>query len=564
MSENPAQQAMPDPTDDIHALRAQPYAERLQTICLRWALGRSATPAAIYLGYLAKYLLIYIGGWWFFCSLTPGMGGLADFTTWAMTATAFQKAILWSLAYEGLGLGCSSGPMTGRFLPPIGGVLHFARPGTTKLPQWPGLPLFGGTRRTLLDVALYAAIYVFLIGGLVADEISLNMLLPLAVLIPLLGLSDKTTFIGFRGDHYYLALVCLCFLMAPGEVWIAGAKAVWFGIWFWAAASKLNSHFPSVIAVMLTNSPFIPRSIYRRFYREFPTDLRPSGLAKHLAHAGTLVEFTFPMVLIASAGGPITPYALVAMLLFHSFIAGNAPSGMPIEWNIMMVFGGFVLFGHFAAVPISALTTAWPLLAFLSLMLIVVPLVGNFFPRWVSFLLSMRYYAGNWAYSVWLFRDDSVDKLARIHKVIPTMHEQLSRMIDDEDMVELSCAMTPAFRLMHIQGRALHLPLAQVAEDLHRYDWHDGEMIAGMLLGWNFGDGHLHDEQLIDAVQERCDFEEGELRVIIVESQPLFGKSMAWRIVDAKTGRLTEGETLIKDMKEWHPWPTGPRAEALK
>ncbi|MEO2168133.1 MAG: DUF3556 domain-containing protein, partial [bacterium] len=379
-----------------------------------------------------------------------------------------------------------------------------------------------------------------------------------------LGLSDKTIFIAFRGDHYFLALICLCFLNAPGPVWIAGAKAVWFGIWFWAAASKMNSHFPSVIAVMLTNSPFIPQSIYRRFYREFPTDLRPSGFAARLAHFGTVAEFAFPIALVASAGGPLTPYALAAMLLFHSFIAGNAPSGMPIEWNIMMVFGGFVLFGHFATVPVSALTAAPVLLAFLTVMLIVVPLVGNFFPRWVSFLLSMRYYAGNWAYSVWLFRDDAADKLARIHKVIPTMREQLGRMIDDEDAVDLSCAMTPVFRLIHIQGRALHTPLALAADDLGRYDWHDGEMIAGMVLGWNFGDGHLHDEQLIDAVQERCDFAEGELRVIIVESQPLFGKSMSWRVVDAKSGRLAEGETLMKDMNEWQPWPTGPQAEALR
>ena len=89
-------------------------------------------------------------------------------------------------------------------------------------------------------------------------------------------------------------------------------------------------------------------------------------------------------------------------------------------------------------------------------------------------------------------------------------------------------------------------------------------MVAGMVLGWNFGDGHLHDEQLLDAVQEQCHFEEGELRVVLVESQPLLGRSMAWRVVDAKTGQMAEGESMIKDMIEWQPWPTGPRAEAFK
>ena len=99
---------------------------------------------------------------------------------------------------------------------------------------------------------------------------------------------------------------------------------------------------------------------------------------------------------------------------------------------------------------------------------------------------------------------------------------------------------------------------------MSRYEWQDGEMVAGMVAGWNFGDGHLHDEQLLEAIQEQCNFEEGELRVVFIESQPLFGRSMAWRVADAKTGQMAEGESMIKDMIEWQPWPTGPRAKAFK
>ena len=67
---------------------------------------------------------------------------------------------------------CSTGPMTGRFIPPIGGVLHFLRPGTTKLSLFPGLPVIGGTRRTRLDVALYAASFALLFRALLAPEIT--------------------------------------------------------------------------------------------------------------------------------------------------------------------------------------------------------------------------------------------------------------------------------------------------------------------------------------------------------------------------------------------------------
>ena len=36
-----------------------------------------------------------------------------------------------------------------------------------------------------------------------------------------------------------------------------------------------------------------------------------------------------------------------------------------------------------------------------------VPVLGNLLPEKISFLPSMRYYAGNWATSHWLFRIDS-------------------------------------------------------------------------------------------------------------------------------------------------------------
>jgi glycerophosphoryl diester phosphodiesterase len=44
--------------------------------------------------------------------------------------------------------------------------------------------------------------------------------------------------------------------------------------------------------------------------------------------------------------------------------------------------------------------------AYLALFCFVMQAVGNVLPARVSFLCSMRYYAGNWAYSVWLFKGD--------------------------------------------------------------------------------------------------------------------------------------------------------------
>ena len=75
------------------------------------------------------------------------------------------------------------------------------------------------------------------------------------------------------------------------------------------------------------------------------------------------------------------------------------------------------------------------------------------------------------------------------------------------------------------------------------------------LIGWNFGEGHLHNEQLVEAVQRRCQFDEGDLRVIILEGQPIQTRKQWYRIVDAKTGLIEEGYVTVEDMLARQPWP---------
>src|SRR5258708_21202472 len=110
------------------------------------------------------------------------------------------------------------------------------------------------------------------------------------------------------------------------------------------------------------------------------------------------------------------------------------------------------------------------------------------------------------------------------------------------------------FRLMHLHGRALPELLPMAVDRFEDYQWVDGEVVAGLVLGWNFGEGHLHNEQLLEEVQQQCQFDEGELRCIFVESQP-FGKStLSYRIVDARSGRLAAGELEIGDLLKRQPW----------
>ncbi|MEM9730619.1 MAG: DUF3556 domain-containing protein [Myxococcota bacterium] len=537
------------PPYDISEWKKKPFPERTKMVCQSWALQGYGTPWPIYLVYILK-IGFYVWGWSFFCSFTEGVGSLRDFGSWYFEPIAFQKAVLWSMAFEALGLGCGSGPLTGRYNPPFGGALYFLRPGTTKMPLFANLPALGGQTRSWLDVFLYVAYMAALFRALVAPEITTALLWAPVVILPIMGLADKTIFLASRSEHYYVALLVFLF---PAD-WIQGSKFLWVAVWMWAATSKLNHHFPSVVAVMQSNSPLTFAAFRKRLFRNYPDDLRPSRLAEFMAHMGTVIEYSFPLVLLFSDGGTSTVVALAVMVLFHTFITSSIPMGVPIEWNVIMVYGAFVLFGHYAAV--NAFTIASPaLVAILVFCVFVVQVYGNLVPRNVSFLCSMRYYAGNWPYSVWLFKGDSSKKLDQhLTKTAPRVQDQLNRLYDD-DTITAVISKVLAFRSMHLQGRAIQLLLPKAVPNIDDYEYLDGELVAGVVIGWNFGDGHLHNLQLLEAVQAQCNFEEGELRCIFVESQPMGQPTMAYTIADAKTGVRETGKLDVREMRKLQPWP---------
>jgi hypothetical protein len=239
------------------------------------------------------------------------------------------------------------------------------------------------------------------------------------------------------------------------------------------------------------------------------------------------------------------------MLVLHGFITSNVPMGVPLEWNAMMVYGGFFLFWKHADVTLADATA--PVAVLLAVMCFGLPLFGNFFPAKVPFLLAMRYYAGNWAYSVWFFRRDSHIKLDKLTKSSGWIYDQLERLYDRPLCVGIG-GKVMAFRLMHLHGRALSELVPRALPRFEDYEWMDGEIVAGMVLGWNFGDGHLHGEQLLRAVQEQCSFDEEELRCVMVESQPLGQSTLHYRILDAKKGQLEAGHVAVVALRARQPW----------
>jgi hypothetical protein len=330
--------------------------------------------------------------------------------------------------------------------------------------------------------------------------------------------------------------------------------AVQLALWFWAGVSKLNHHFPTVVCVMASNSPTTRFAWFRKLmYRNYPEDLRPSRMAEAMSHLGTVLEIGVPLAFLLTPLGTAPLIAILLMLGLHSFITSNVPMGVPIEWNVVVVYGGFALFWAHPDISLLSLAQTPVLAVFLGAMLVAVPLLGNLYPQHFSFLLALRYYAGNWAWSVWFFKGDCYKKLDKLVKSSGWINDQLEILYDRATGVGL-IGKVMGFRLMHLHGRALPILLPKAVPALPDYEWVDGELVAGMVLGWNFGEGHLHQEQLLRAVQQQCGFEEGELRCIFAESQPLHKSSFEYRIWDAKSGLLERGELSVPELRTRQPW----------
>src|SRR6476469_3650894 len=197
------------PPFEVAEWRRLPHLQRIKPLAQDWALNGFGTPVAVYFLYVFKVLAY------------TGLGALLIFATsgwphWT-EPIVFEKAVIWTMLWEVLGLGAGSLPLTLRFSPMIGGVLYWLRPGTTRLPPWPErVPGTRGTTRTLLDVLLYAGLLAAALFLLVSPGVdatapwadgTVTRLDPAAVgamlaLLAALGLRDKVPFLAARAEIY--------------------------------------------------------------------------------------------------------------------------------------------------------------------------------------------------------------------------------------------------------------------------------------------------------------------------------------------------------------------------
>lgn len=539
---------------------------RIRLMARHWAEVGFGTPVVLHLFYVVKICLYILGGW-LFALTTTGIDGFTDVGSWWSEPIVLEKAVLFTMLFEVVGLGCGFGPLNNRYFPPMGSILYWLRPDTIRLPPWPRyVPLTRGTRRGPVDVALYALLLALLVWALVSDGTgpipelhttvgvlpAWQIALILAVLV-VLGLRDKVIFLAARGEVY--GSLAVAFLFTGADI-VLGAKLVFVVIWMGAATSKLNQHFPFVVSTMMSNSPIVrPRWLKRRFFAKFPDDLRPGRPSQIVAHSATVVELCVPVVLFFFRGGWVTAVAAVIMLCLHLAILTAIPMGVPLEWNVFMIFGLGVLFVAYADIGFAEAAHPWlPVLLFAVLVATVV--AGNLAPAKISFLPGMRYYAGNWDTTVWCIKPSAAQKISENVVAIASMPQAQMERFYGKDRAQIPLYLGYAFRAMNTHGRALFTLVHRAMADGREEDYTitDGERICSTAIGWNFGDGHMHNEQLIAALQQRCRFEPGEVRVVLLDAQPIHRQWQSYRLVDAATGEFERGRVRVADMVGSQPW----------
>ncbi len=542
-------------------------AERIVPMARHWAEVGFGTPVVLHLFYVAKIVLYVLAAWAIVVATTDGIDGFTNVTTWYHEPIVYQKVVFYTMLFEVVGLGCGFGPLNNRFFPPMGSILYWLRPKTIRLPPWPNrVPLTAGDSRTPLDVLLYAALLVMLLVALssngtgpipeIGSDVGVLPVWQTAAIVGLLvlaGLRDKVIFLAARGEVY--GSLAVCFLFSGADI-ILAAKLVCLVIWLGAATSKLNKHFPFVISTMMSNNPVMrPRWIKRKFFEHFPDDLRPGWASRWLAHFSTAIEGLVPLVLFFSHGGWVTAIAAFVMLVFHFGILSAIPMGVPLEWNVFMMFSVLALFVGNAGIGLEDLDSPWPIVLFVAVAGTVV--IGNLFPRKVSFLPGMRYYAGNWDTSLWCVKPSASQKITDGIVAIASMPAaQMEKFYGSKETAEMYLYMGYAFRSFNTHGRAMFTLAhrAMAGHDEAEYVLTDGERICSTAIGWNFGDGHMHNEQLIDALQKRCHFEPGEVRVLLLDAQPIHKQRQEYRLVDAATGEFERGYVMVADMVTRQPW----------
>ena len=344
---------------------------------------------------------------------------------------------------------------------------------------------------------------------------------------------------------------------------IIALKMVIVVVWVGAGFSKFGKHFSNVIPPMVSNTIFAPKWVRRAHYRDFGRDMRPSRLADFMAHVnGTTVEILAPLVLFFSTNKWVTLAAVLLMVGFHLFIISTFPLAVPLEWN--------VVFAYTTDLPVPRLPELERIRA----------VEHDVRPGWPSSSPPRCCSTRCWAICgrtrcpscrrcgstratgprrCGPSRPVAEQKLNRVTRSASNQLDQFVAAGYEPQWAEITLQKTTAWRSMHSQARGLYSLLLTHLPDIDGRTVREGEFVCNSLIGFNFGDGHLHNADMIRAVQREAAFEPGECVIAWVESEAFGSGVQHYQLIDAALGVVERGTWKVADAVAEQPWlPNGP------
>jgi len=492
------------------------YRQRVDVWCKELARP-AAVPLIMYVMYGVK-IVLYLGAFHYF---------VRDRSQSAYSELNAKRFLLYNIAGDVLGFNSTNGPLGQRLRLPFVTWWNFLNRGTVTSPLLPGLP----NTRGIHLIALYVVYVALLIWAMLQPEIGFSSVWPILLCLAIILPQDLTIFLASRGEHYIYFLFCAMF---SSEEFLFGCQMVQAAIWTWAGISKIGPWFKYVNATMPLNSlllrPF--PAVLKMLHRDADYAM-PSALCCWITYFATAMECSLGAACIywLSLGVPL-------ITKFHLYIFSMVPFASVMEWNIFCIWAGYWLF-WFNTVSVPANLS--PLLAaFLFVVLVVVPAVGQLFPKLVPFLIAYRPYAGNWRWCWHVVSKKASHKFKRLKTMDSVIHsENMSEMIKNEDYCQQADWMIAGGTVNFPHYRPL-VPIVEELEELNQWGPDDYNCIAqeplyNAIYGWCLGVGYHTKASHFDALRTICQFEKGECYVVTFEAMGLLNHTSEWSVVDIAT-----------------------------
>ena len=460
-----------------------------------------------------------------------------------------KRFIIYNIIGDVLGFNSTGGPLGFRMKFFFVTWYNLLMPGSITCPLIPGVP----AKRNILQSAGYVTYIYYLVMALKAPLITYEVILPIIVTLAILTPFDFVTFQASRGEHSVYMLFCCLFPW--GASGLTGMRLCQACLWTWAGIAKIGPWMKYVNAFMMPNSKllailgiFLPISdmLYKdRKGKNGKVDVNPSKFLEFLAQFGCIGEVALgPLCLFYPQFG--VPLALA----FHCYILSMTPFASVMEWNVFCIYNVLSLFSEqyspdgFTGYSLSTFIPEvfygidFYLRFFLVIVLFVVPLYGNIYPKNVPFLTAFRPYAGNWRFTWHIVSNKAKEKLRKLRCLEGIFITENAKLLwggnphfcsQFEDYFSGNMVFFPHFRPL--------IPMIEKLEKRMKWKTDDyvtlfNEIFLNAVTGWTLGTGYYVNGAYFKAIVDTCGFEEGECFVAVFEPQSIMDHTAEWHLVD--------------------------------